>query len=194
MQDLTTYSVQNSLHYPQSPSKISTQLSSQAYLYQTHWQNSIIRSPLSPSSVTHIQAQILRTLFLKRFFASLELSSHQSQIFLSTNFHTILFNSSSIQHTVSFTLSVPLPPQNTPILFLIPLNFTTFLTHLQFLTRLLRTARITSEHPRNTPTPLVLRGYIKRLFTYLLYLRYHCFESETWSPHRRHFSHQCVFV
>ena len=82
---------------------------SQAYLYQTHWQNSIIRSPLSLSFATHVQAQILRSLFPKRFSASLELSSQQSQVFLSTNSYTILSNTSSIQHTVSFTQSVPLP-------------------------------------------------------------------------------------
>ena len=72
------------------------------------------------SSATHIQAQILQSLFPKRFFTSLQLSSHQSQVFLSINCYTILFNTSSIQHTVSFTQSVPLPPQNTPILSFIP--------------------------------------------------------------------------
>ena len=102
---------------------ISIQLLSQAYLYQTNWQNSIIRSLLSLSSSTHIQAQILRSLFPKRFFASLELSFHQSQVIFSTNSYTILFITSSIQHTVSFTQSVPLPSQNTPILsFIPPLN------------------------------------------------------------------------
>ena len=82
--------------YPQFPWKISTQLPSQAYLYQNHWQNSIIRSPLSLSSATHIQTQNLRSLFPKRFSASLELSSHQTQVFLSTNSYMILFNTSSI--------------------------------------------------------------------------------------------------
>ena len=52
------------------------------YLYQSHWQNSIIRSPLSLFSATHIQAQILRSLFPQRFSASMELFSHQSQVSL----------------------------------------------------------------------------------------------------------------
>ena len=122
---------------------MSTQLPSQAYLYQTHWQHSIIRSPLSISSATHIQAQILRSLFPKSFSASLELSSYESQVFLSTNSYTILSYTSSIQHTVSFTQSIPLPPQNTPAsLIHTPLKFTTFFTHLRLSTGQLRTARI----------------------------------------------------
>ena len=44
-------------------------------------------------------------------FASLELSFHQSQVFLSTNSYTLLSHTSSIQHIVSFTQSVPLPSQ-----------------------------------------------------------------------------------
>ena len=87
--------------------------------------NSIFRSHLSLFSATHIQSQILRSHFSKRFSASLELSSHQSQVFLSTNSYTHLSNTSSIKHTVSFTQSVPLPPQNTPNLpFIPPLNST----------------------------------------------------------------------
>ena len=78
---------------------------------------------LSLSSATHIQAQVLRSLFPKRFSASLELSFHQSQVFLSTNSYTILSNTFSIHHTVSFTQSDPLPPQITPILsFIARLN------------------------------------------------------------------------
>ena len=78
---------------------------------------------VSLSSANHIQAQNLRSLFPKRFSASLELSSHQSQLFLSTHSYSVLADTSSIQQTVSFTQSVPLLPQNTPLLsFILPLN------------------------------------------------------------------------
>ena len=90
-----------------------------AYLYQTYWQIPIIRSPLSLSSVTHIQAQILLSLIPKRCSVSLELSSHQSQVF-SQQTPTPPSPTPLSFNTLSFTQSVPLSPQNTPILSFIP--------------------------------------------------------------------------
>ena len=103
---------------------------------------------LSLPPLTFKLTQNHRSLFPKRFSASLELSFHHYQVFLLTNSNTILSNTSSIQHTVFFTQSVPLPPQNTHILSFIPLKFTTFHTYLRLSTGQLRTARNTSEHPR----------------------------------------------
>ena len=142
----------------------------QAYLYQTHWQNAIIRSPLSFSLFRHSHPSSNSPIALSETLcASLELSSHQSQVFLSTNSYTILSNISSIQHTVSFTQSLPLPPQNQPLLSFIPLLNSPPSSPIYGFQQVSSAPLIHVCAPENTPTPLVLWG-LHKAFIYLLTL------------------------